>query len=67
MLTVIGIRAALPNTMQIAVCIRGAIVVDNNVDTLNIDTTTENIGSHQDTFFERLEGGVPADTVIPVK
>lgn len=61
----IGIKVDLPDTMQIAVCVRGAVVVDNNVDTLNIDTTPENVGSHQDTLFERLESGVPADTVIP--
>lgn len=30
-------------------------VVDDNIDTLDIDTTTENVGSDENTLLERLE------------
>ena len=48
--------------MKVAVRVRRAIVVDDNIDTLDIDTTTEKVGGNQDTLLERLEGGVPRDT-----
>ena len=53
----------LPNTMQIAVSIRRTIVVDNDIDTLYINTTTENISSNENSFLKCFEGGVSADTV----
>lgn len=39
-----------------------AYVVDDHVDTLNIDTTAENVGGDQDTLLERLELLEPGDT-----
>lgn len=48
--------------MEIAVCIRRAVIVDDDVDTLNIDTTTEDISRHEDTLLEGLEGRVAVDT-----
>ena len=54
----------LPNTMQIAVSIRRTIVVDNDIDTLYINTTTENIGSDKNTLLECLESGVAVDTMV---
>lgn len=47
--------------MQITVSIRGAIVVDNNVHTFNINATSENIGRHKDTLFECFESSVSVD------
>lgn len=49
--------------MEVAVCISRSIVVDDDVYTLHIDTTTEDIRSNEDTLFELLERGVPLDTV----
>lgn len=37
-------------------------IVDHDVDTLDIDTTTENVGSHQDSLLERLERFVSGDS-----
>lgn len=51
--------------MKIAVRIRGAVVIDDDVDTLNIDTTPKNIGGDKDTLLERLERLVAAYTMIP--
>jgi hypothetical protein len=44
--------------------VRNAYVVDDNVNTLNIDTTTEDIRSNHNTFREVLEALVPLDTKI---
>ena len=49
--------------MKVAVSVRRAIVVHYDVDTLDIDTTTEDVGSDEDTLLERLEGGVASNTV----
>lgn len=39
------------------------VVVDDNVDTLDINTTAENVGGNHDTLVEVLEVLVPRDTV----
>jgi hypothetical protein len=51
-----------PNAMQVRVRIRGSIIVDDDVYSLDIDTTTEDIGGNKDTFFESLERGITSDT-----
>jgi len=48
--------------VKVRVGIRGSIVVDDDINPLNINATTENIGSDEDTFFKSLECGVPAYT-----
>ena len=48
--------------MQVAVSVRRAVIVDNNVDTLHINATTKDICRNEDTLFEGLESGVSADT-----
>lgn len=48
--------------MQVRVGISGQVVVDGKVDALNINTTTEDIGSDTDTLVELLELLVPFDT-----
>ena len=53
--------------MQVAVGITGAVIVDDNVHTLDVDTTTEDIRCNKDTLFECLEGGVAVDTVGNIK
>lgn len=52
-----------PNTMKVAVRIRRAVVVHDNVDTLNINTTPEDVGGDKDTLLKRLERLVAGDTV----
>ena len=49
--------------MEIGVSIAGKIVVDSQVNTFNIDTTSENISSNADTLVEFLELLVTLDTV----
>jgi hypothetical protein len=53
----------IPHSVKITVCIGRTIVIDNDVDTLNINTTSEDIGGNQNTLFECFEGGVSADPV----
>ena len=52
--------------MQIAVRIRGAIIIDHNVHSLDIDTTSKDIGSYKDTLFEGLKCRVPIDSNVLV-
>ena len=52
----------IPNAMKVAVGIRRTVVIDDDVDTLNIDTTTEDISGDEDAFLKRLESGVTGDT-----
>jgi len=51
-------------THQLIPCfvIKETHVVDDNVDSLNIDTSTENVGSDKYTFLESLELLEPGDT-----
>lgn len=48
--------------MKVRVSIAGKIVVDSQVDTLNIDTTTEDISGDADTLVELLELLITFDT-----
>ena len=52
--------------MQVGVGITGEIVVDGQVDTLNIDTTAEDISGDTDTLVELLELLVALDTVAVI-
>lgn len=53
-----------PNTMEVTVSIRGTVVVDNDVDPLDIDTSTKDISGYQYTLFESLERGIAADSTL---
>jgi hypothetical protein len=48
--------------MQIAIRIRGTVIVDNNINTFNVNATPKNICRNQYAFLERLESGVAIDT-----
>lgn len=50
--------------MEVGVGVTGEIVVDGKVDTLDINTTSENVGSDTDTLVELLELSVALDTRI---
>jgi len=41
--------------MQVAVRISWCVVVDDNIDTLDINTTAEDVGGDENTLLERLE------------
>ena len=49
--------------MQVTVSIRRAVIIDDDVHSLDINTTAEDISSDQNTFLEGFEGGVPADSI----
>jgi len=51
-----------PNIVKILVGIKGSIIVDDDVNPLNVNATTQNVGSDKDTFFKSLERGAPAYT-----
>ena len=51
------------DTVKVRISISGKIVVDCEVDTLNIDTTAEDISGDTDTLVEVLEFLVAFDTV----
>jgi hypothetical protein len=48
--------------MEVRVCLVGHIVVDGDVDSLDINTTTKDIGGDADTGLELLELLVALDT-----
>ena len=50
--------------MQVRIRFVGHIVVDGHIDTLDIDTTTEDVGGDADTSLEVLELLVTLDTAI---
>ena len=49
--------------MEIAVSIGRTVIIDYNVDTFHINSSSENVGSHQNPLFERFESSVTIDTV----
>lgn len=51
------------DAVQVGIRIGGKIVVDGQVDTLDINTTSEHIGSNADTLVELLEFLVAFDTI----
>jgi hypothetical protein len=50
------------DTVKIRVSISGQIVVDSEVDTLNVDTTAEDVRGYTDSLVEILELLVAANT-----
>ena len=53
-----------PHTVKVTIGIGRAVVVDDDVNTLDIDATAENISGHQNTLLKRLEGSIAGDTEI---
>lgn len=51
------------DTVKVRAGVAGKIVVDGQVDTLDIDTTSEDVGSDTDSLLELLELLVTANTV----
>jgi len=49
--------------MQITVSIRWTVIVNDDIDPLNINAATENIGRDQDALFECFECCVTADPI----
>lgn len=56
--------ARTTDTVEVGVGIRRQIVVDCQVDTLDVDTTTEDVGGDTDALVELLEFLVTTDTDI---
>lgn len=54
------------DTVKIAVGVAGEIVVDGEIDTFDIDTTTEDICSNTDTLVEFSEFLITLDTAMLV-
>lgn len=50
--------------MEVGVGVAGEIVVDGKVDTLDINTTSEDVGSNTDTLVKLLELRVALDTRV---
>lgn len=48
--------------MQVTVCIRWTIIVDNDVDTFDVDTTAEDISGHENTLLEGFKGSISIDS-----
>ena len=55
--------ASTTDAVKVRIGLVGHVVVDGDVDTLNINTTTKNVSGHTDTSLEVLELLVAFDTV----
>jgi hypothetical protein len=53
--------------VEISVCVLGHVVVDNDIDSFNIDTSTKDVGSNHDTRLEVLEFLVAINSVVGKK
>lgn len=49
--------------MKVGVGVRGKIVVNGQVDTFNVDTTSKHVGGNADTLLEVLESLVALDSM----
>lgn len=49
--------------MQVTVSVRRAVIIDDDVHSLDINTTAKDISSDQNTFLEGFEGGVSTDSI----
>lgn len=56
--------ASTTDTVEVAVSVGGQVVIDGQVDTLDIDTTTEDVGRDTDALLELLELLVTLDTLL---
>ena len=56
--------ASTTNTMKVGIGIGRKVIVDGKIDFLDIDATTEDVGSDADTLVEILELFVALDTII---
>jgi len=52
----------IPNTVQITVCIRRTIIVNDDIYSFDINTTTKDIRGDKDTFFKSLECRITTNT-----
>lgn len=48
-----------PNTVQVAICIGWAIVIDHDINTLNINASAKNVSGYKDSLFKCFERSVP--------
>lgn len=48
--------------MQVAICIRRAIIVNDNINSFNIDASTENISSNKNALLECFESGIATNS-----
>lgn len=55
--------ASTPDTMEIRVGVGGEIVVDGEVNTLDIDTSSKDVRGHANSLVEFFELFVPLDSV----
>ena len=51
-----------PNSVEVGVRVFGHVVIKHDIDLLNVDSSTEDLGGHQDTVFESLESLVDFDS-----
>lgn len=48
--------------MQVTISIRRTVIVDDNVNSFNINATTENISGNEDALLESFESRIAADS-----
>ena len=49
--------------MKITVSVGGTVIIHYDVDSFDVNTSPENIGSNKDALFECLECGVSLDSI----
>lgn len=48
--------------MEVGICVVWHVVVEHDIDLLNVDASSENLGGDEDTVFELLESLVDFDS-----
>lgn len=59
-----AISACSADTMQVLVRVKRHVVVDNDVDLLNVDTSTQQVGANHDSVFTLLELVVDLEPIL---
>ena len=55
----------IPNTVEVRVSISRAVVVDHDINTFDINTSTKNISCDENTLLKCLERGITRNTKRP--
>lgn len=50
--------------MQVAIWIRRAVIVHNNIDTLHINAPTKNVSRHKNALLESLESSIAINSKV---
>ena len=57
-------KTHVPNAVQVAIRIRRAIIINDDINSFNIDATAKDVSGNKDALLECFEGGITADSKV---